>query len=65
MVLFVIGPEVHVHRLQRNGVTCPTATRSLNRHLVSLNQCLVYKLPSCPACWVNVRDYDNFVQRGF
>lgn len=64
MILFITGPDLVVHRLQRTGTTCPAATRVPGRHQVTLNQCLVYGLPGCGQCW-GMRTYETYVKRGY
>lgn len=57
-----------VHRVKRDGTTCPIATEAVSdrrqRPLpVTPLQCLVYNLACCRICWPSQVDFDRFAGR--
>lgn len=54
-----------VHRVKRDGTTCPLATGTLpeQRRPVTSLQCLVYNLACCRICWPSQVDFDRFAGR--
>lgn len=58
VALYIVDIRAFVHRSDRHCLKVDFLQRRIP---VSLNQCMVYKLPACPDCWPDVADFRQLV----
>lgn len=63
MKLAIVSRAGAVHRVYNDGRTCREAM-GRRQVEVTLNQCLVHKLPGCGWCWPNQETYVHAVHTG-